>query len=75
MKIRKLNLPGTSASLPSTPVEPTPEEKRNGWTSETLTAYLAERESQQRDFAKAQSDSNVRVARSVSVTTFDPHSW
>lgn len=25
------------------PVEPTEEEKRNGWTTETLTQYLSER--------------------------------
>ena len=25
------------------PIEPTEEEKRNGWTTRTLTAYLAER--------------------------------
>ena len=25
-------------------VEPTEDEKRNGWTAETLTAYIAERE-------------------------------
>ena len=25
------------------PVEPTDEERRNGWSTETLTAYLAER--------------------------------
>ena len=25
------------------PIEPTEEEKRNGWTQRTLTAYLAER--------------------------------
>lgn len=28
-------------------VEPTDEEKRNGWTAETLTAYLAERKAGQ----------------------------
>lgn len=27
----------------STQVEPTEEEKKNGWTAETLTAYLVER--------------------------------
>lgn len=29
------------------PVEPTDEEKRNGWTTESLTAYLAERQAGQ----------------------------
>ena len=28
-------------------IEPTEEEKRNGWTAETLTTYLAEREAAQ----------------------------
>jgi len=28
-------------------VEPTDDEKRNGWTAETLTAYLAERKTAQ----------------------------
>jgi hypothetical protein len=34
---------GTSMD-PTTLIEPTPDERRNGWTPETLTAYLAERE-------------------------------
>lgn len=29
------------------PIEPTEEEKKNGWTKETLTKYLAEREAAQ----------------------------
>jgi hypothetical protein len=28
-------------------IEPTPEEKKNGWTAQTLTAYLAERQKQE----------------------------
>lgn len=29
-------------------VRPSPEERRNGWTAETLTAYLRQREREQR---------------------------
>ena len=29
------------------PIEPTEDEKRNGWTTETLTQYLADREKAQ----------------------------
>lgn len=31
-------------------VEPTEDERANGWTAETLTAYLCEREQQQAEF-------------------------
>ena len=31
-------------------VEPTEDERANGWTAETLTAYLREREQQQAEF-------------------------
>ena len=34
-------------SAPPEPIEPTAEEKRNGWTSETLTAYVAESRARQ----------------------------
>ena len=31
-------------------IEPSEDEKANGWTAETLTAYLREREQQQAEF-------------------------
>jgi hypothetical protein len=75
MKIRKPLLPGTDKPAPVAPVEPNEGERRNGWTAASLSTYLSERESQQRDFAKEQADRGVRHARSISVTSFDPHNW
>lgn len=35
------------AAAPVEPIEPTADERRNGWTAETLTAYVAERRAAQ----------------------------
>lgn len=58
------------------PVEPTEEEKRNGWTVKTLTAYLAERQAGQslsidvnslhRQLARRPNEQNHR---------YKPHRW
>lgn len=57
-------------------IEPTEEEKRNGWTAETLTNYLAERRAGQS--LKADPNSLHRKAGnrpSVQNTTYSPHRW
>lgn len=55
-------------------VEPTDEEKRNGWTAETLTAYVADQEAAQ----SVRSDPSS-VARKVVPTRansrYSPHRW
>jgi len=58
------------------PTEPTEEERRNGWTAKTLTAYLAERQASQslsvdvnslhRQAARRPNEQNHR---------YKPHRW
>jgi hypothetical protein len=57
-------------------VEPTKDEKRNGWTAEALTDYLAERSAGQE--VKADPFSVHRKAGtrpSVQNTGYSPHRW
>ena len=55
-------------------IEPTKEERSNGWTAETLTAYLTQRESEQKDYAL--SGKQARDARPTRAQTeYDPHNW
>lgn len=58
------------ASAPA-PVEPTPEEKRNGWTAETLAAYVRERERA----AAARVLEPERPAPACTDQAHDPHGW
>ena len=55
---------------PPEPIEPNAEEKRNGWTSETLTAYVADSRARQ----------NVSIAagiggRKPKPTRANGHKW
>ena len=58
------------------PVEPTDEEKRNGWTSESLTAYLAERQAGQ-ELAVDVNSLHRRLARRPTEQNhrYRPHRW
>lgn len=58
-----------------TAVTPTPDERRNGWTVETLTAYLDQRASERADYAKLIEDATPRRAVSVTTRDFNPHDW
>lgn len=57
-------------------VEPTEEEKRNGWTAETLTAYLAERLAGQ-TLAVDPNSVHRKLARRPSAQNhkYRPHRW
>jgi hypothetical protein len=57
-------------------IEPTDEEKRNGWTAETLTEYIAERRAGQSLHADPNSLQS-RIARRPAETnhTYNPHRW
>ena len=54
-------------------IEPTAEEKRNGWTAEKLTEYLHKRRVQQARFALNQKKN--KVVRVENHFGFDPHRW
>lgn len=58
------------------PVEPTEEEKRNGWTTESLTAYLAERQAGQ-ELAIDVNSLHRRLARRPNQQNhkYNPHRW
>ena len=58
-------------------VEPTADEKRNGWSAESLSAYLQQRESERLDYAKLSADAGhkVRIATSQTTREFNPHNW
>lgn len=56
-------------------VEPTPDERRNGWSAESLAAYLAQRTAETRAFAKLQSERGTRIARAEGFHRFNPHDW
>lgn len=58
------------------PVEPTDEEKRNGWTTETLTTYLAERQAGQA-LAVDVNSLHRRLARRPTVQNhrYNPKRW
>ena len=52
-------------------MQPTPDEVRNGWDAETLTAYLAERE-------KAQFENQFNRPKprpDTADSDYDPHAW
>ena len=57
-------------------IEPTEDEIRNGWTTDTLTAYLAERLAGQ-SMAADVSSVQRRVARRPNVQNhhYRPHRW
>lgn len=56
-------------------VEPSEEEKRNGWTAESLTAYLRERGNAQ--FGMVTFDPEYRSPRRPRQTNgdYNPHRW
>jgi len=57
-------------------VEPTEEERRNGWTAKTLTAYLAERQAGQSLSADVNSLHRQRARRpSKQNHQYRPHRW
>jgi hypothetical protein len=60
---------------PSTDREPTPDERRNGWTRETLARYLAQRQQEQQAFATAQEKNRGRKLRVENTVAFDPLTW
>lgn len=52
----------------------TPEEIRNGWTPETLAAYL--RESEMRAVRRVFGDPEAKpLPKMVNGSAFDPHNW
>ena len=58
------------------PVEPSEDEKRNGWTTETLTAYVAERKAGQSLAidplsVRRQAEQMPRVQKNG----YNPHRW
>lgn len=57
-------------------IEPTDEERKNGWTAETLTEYLAEREAGQ-SLAVDVNSLHRRVARRPNEQNhrYRPHRW
>ena len=55
--------------------EPTPDEKRNGWTKESLAAYLTERSGQQHDYAKQIAQSPSANLQVENTRQFNPHDW
>jgi hypothetical protein len=55
--------------------EPTRDDLKNGWTRESLNAYLAERAQQKEAFAAELAESKIKKAKSENVTKFDPHKW
>lgn len=56
-------------------LELTPEERRNGWTRESLRRYLTERAAQRLQWATEQDKQTRRSARTESTQKFDPHRW
>lgn len=57
-------------------VEPTDEERRNGWTAETLTAYLAERRAGQSLAADPDSLHRQTARRPGEANhRYNPHRW
>lgn len=60
---------------PALGVEPTTDERKNGWTKSSLTRYLNQRAHQQEEFATELANSKIRQAKSQSTKDFNPHSW
>ena len=56
-------------------VEPTEEEKKNGWTSETLTAYLADRLAGQSLSTNIDSLSRKMARRPDAQVSYQPLRW
>ena len=57
-------------------IEPTADEKRNGWDTNSLNAYLRQRESERGNHAKLQAEGKqVRIATSQTTRDFNPHRW
>lgn len=54
-------------------IQPTAEERMNGWTAETLTRYMRERQLQKESFLLSQK--KTRVVRVENCETFDPFRW
>jgi hypothetical protein len=55
-------------------VKPTPEEARNGWTEETLTAYIEERQRQQLEAADPKHPRR-RVRPMTANGAYNPLKW
>lgn len=57
-------------------VEPTDDEKRNGWTAETLTAYLAEQKAASALRIDPHSAMNRAARKPVRANSkYNPHRW
>ena len=52
-------------------IEPTAEEAKNGWTAETLTTYVAEREKARSELIVTRRPVKPRMAKSK----YSPHRW
>lgn len=68
---------GVNANKPSGPlIEPSDEEKRNGWTAETLTAYLNQQHAAQGVRVDIHSDERRQGRRPVMANNrYNPLRW
>lgn len=73
---RELDQAQREALLRQELIEPTEDEKRNGWTAETLTQYLAERSAGQ-SLSVDINSLHRRIARRPDVQNhrYNPHRW
>ena len=55
-------------------IEPTPDERRNGWTAETLTRYIRERNGGE-DFTAHRRPDRRGEVRVESADFYHPHDW
>ena len=55
-------------------IEPTPDERRNGWTAETLTRYIRERNGGE-DFTAHRLPDRRGEVRVESADSRHPHDW
>ena len=56
-------------------MQPTKDEMKNGWTEESLTLYLKEREKQNAEFVLRQGDKKPAIKIENVRDSFDPHKW
>lgn len=67
--------PSIENTLTPPPVEPTPEERKNGWTAEKLGAYIAERNRATRNRILGDPSKSPRRLVVLNSKTFNPHRW
>lgn len=56
-------------------IEPTPEERQNGWSADALTRYVAERKARQAEAAGVSLYSSVKHYPEVADGRYDPFRW